>query len=322
MASGQTISGYVFDALTNEPLESVAVYFDNTTIGTTTDSKGYFTLDYTAAIKSTLVYSYLGYTIQYDEDYRDKTEVQIRLKVNVNELDTVFIEYDDGLTRKQKLKLFRREFLGQSLSAKSCKILNEEDLILRYDKDKRLLSATATKPLVLWNNYLRYKVLYDLMEFQVSFKYANIADDYFNTDAVIYVGTSFFKDLNETYKKRSERRRNNVYLGSVQHFMRAIYNGNLIDENFGIYAQSFPVDSRDYILVSDTENPILKQVQLKDKISILYNKEAQSDLRLTADAFYIDPFGNHSPIQGVLFSGAMGDQRIGDILPLDYKPKN
>ena len=215
MATGQTISGYVYDAVTNEPLESVAVYFDNTTVGTTTNSEGYFTLDYTAVIRSTLVYSYLGYTIQYDEDYRSKTQVKIKLKVNVNQLDAVVIEYDDGLTRQQKLRLFRREFLGRSLSAKSCKIVNEEDLILRYDKDNRLLSATATKPLVLWNNYLRYKVLYDLMEFQATFKYADIADEYFSTDTVIFVGTSFFKDLNKTYKQRSERRRNKVYLGSV-----------------------------------------------------------------------------------------------------------
>lgn len=322
LAFSQTISGYVFDAESNEPLESVAVYFDNTTVGTTTDSEGYFTLDYTDAIRSTLVCSYLGYESHYDNEYRSNTEVQITLNVNVDELDVVVIGYDDGLTRHQKLKLFRREFLGQSKFARSCKIMNEDDLILRYDKKGQSLSASSPTPVLIWNKDLNYQIAYDILDFQVDFKYVDLSDNYFLTNSVIYLGTSFFRDLNKTQKRRVLKRRTKVYKGSVQHFMRAVFNSTLSDENFDIYANSFQVNPWDYILVSDTKNPNYKKVQLNNRISILYNKERQSDLRLKTDALYIDSYGNYLPIQGVLFSGAMGDQRIGDILPSDYKPKN
>ena len=322
LAFSQTISGYVFDAESNEPLESVAVYFDNTTVGTTTDSEGYFTLDYTDAIRSTLVCSYLGYESHYDNEYRSNTEVQIMLNVNVDELDVVVIGYDDGLTRQQKLKLFRREFLGQSKFARSCKIMNEDDLILRYDKTGQSLSASSPTPVLIWNKDLNYQIAYDILDFQVDFKYVDLSDNYFLTNSVIYLGTSFFRDLNKTQKRRVVKRRTKVYKGSVQHFMRAVFNSTLSDENFDIYANSFQVNPWDYILVSDTKNPNYKKVQLNNRISILYNKERQSDLRLKTDALYIDSYGNYLPIQGVLFSGAMGDQRIGDILPSDYKPKN
>ncbi|MFT6842395.1 MAG: hypothetical protein ACJASR_001162 [Psychroserpens sp.] len=38
----QTITGIVLDATTNLPIESASVYFDNMTIGTSTNNKGEF----------------------------------------------------------------------------------------------------------------------------------------------------------------------------------------------------------------------------------------------------------------------------------------
>ena len=41
----QSIKGYVLDKLTKEPLESVSVYFNNTTLGVITNENGYFTIE-------------------------------------------------------------------------------------------------------------------------------------------------------------------------------------------------------------------------------------------------------------------------------------
>lgn len=38
----QTFTGRVVDKMTQQPIETVSVYFDNTTIGTTTNDKGQF----------------------------------------------------------------------------------------------------------------------------------------------------------------------------------------------------------------------------------------------------------------------------------------
>jgi hypothetical protein len=59
-------------------------------------------------------------------------------------------------------------------------------------------------------------------------------------------------------------------------------------------------------------------VTLSDEVSILFNKETQSELQLDIDEFFVDTYGNYIPIIGLYFSGAMGSQRLGDTLPSDY----
>ena len=57
----QTFKGRIIDKVTQLPIETVAVYFDNTTIGTTSKENGEFSITYLDAVQSTLVISYLGY---------------------------------------------------------------------------------------------------------------------------------------------------------------------------------------------------------------------------------------------------------------------
>lgn len=115
-------------------MESVSIYFNNTTIGTTTNAEGDFSIDYYDALRSPLIISYLGYEKIILSDYRSRTFLNVELIESTNQLDEVLISPDDGLTRKQKLEIFREQFLGSSKNGWSCKILNEDDLILRYDK--------------------------------------------------------------------------------------------------------------------------------------------------------------------------------------------
>ena len=97
----QTFSGVVLDEKTKTPVESASVYFDNTTIGTTTDSEGKFSISYTDATQSGLVISYLGYQTETILDYREKNNITVSLKQANNVLDEVVVYADDGLTRRQ-----------------------------------------------------------------------------------------------------------------------------------------------------------------------------------------------------------------------------
>ena len=76
----QTFSGTVIDSETKEPIEFASVYFDNTTIGTTTNTEGEFTIGYTDAIKSSLIISYIGYKSQNIVDYRVRDNLVIALE--------------------------------------------------------------------------------------------------------------------------------------------------------------------------------------------------------------------------------------------------
>ena len=108
----QILSGKVFDIKTKQPLMAVSIYFDNTTIGTTTDEFGNFNIEYSDAIQSNLIISYLGYETVIVSDYRSKSNITVKLKEALNQLNEVVVYADDGLSRKQKIKLFRKQFLG------------------------------------------------------------------------------------------------------------------------------------------------------------------------------------------------------------------
>ncbi|WP_111684744.1 carboxypeptidase-like regulatory domain-containing protein [Winogradskyella tangerina] len=314
----QTITGTVIDANTNKPLETVSVYFDNTTVGTTTNENGEFSIEITDAIQSSLVISYLGYEKVIINNYRDQSVLKIALKPSSVALDEVNLDYDDGLTRKQKLKLFKKEFLGSSNFARSCKILNEDDLILRYDKDDWTLSASSIAPIRIENKALQYEIEYDLIDFEVSYKYVNLASNTFNKNSVTYYGTTFYKDMEKATKKSTVKNRERAYKGSIQHFMRALFNENLRDEGYWIFYDKLRVNEWSYFKVEDLEDSSFKQVTLSKKVVIVFDKDIQSKIDVKTDKFYIDEYGNYAPIVGVFFSGSMGDQRVGDSLPSDY----
>ena len=317
----QTFTGRVVDKKKQQPIETVAVYFDNTTIGTTTNNNGEFSISFTDGVQSTLVISYLGYEKAFVSDYRNQNNIVIELVEADAALDEVYITYDDGLTRRQRLRLFRKEFLGTSKFGRSCKIENEEDLILKYDQYNKALYASSKVPLKIINKALQYEILYDLKDFEINFRYINIKTYSFTINSVMYLGTTFYKDLEKVHKNKTTKNRELTYKGSVQHFMRSLFNKNLRDEDYRIFYDGFVVEEWNYFKVEDLDNSDFKKVTLKEKVSILYNKELQSELQLEMNDFFVDTFGNYAPITGVYFIGDMGDQRVGDTLPLDYRLK-
>jgi hypothetical protein len=100
--------------------------------------------------------------------------------------------------------------------------------------------------------------------------------------------------------------------------MRALYNKRLKEDGYWVFYDKFRVDEWSYFQVEDLENSELKKVTLSSKVSILYNSEIQSKMELKIDEFFVDTYGNYSPIIGVYFSGEMARLRVGDTLPSDY----
>ncbi len=308
--------------MTQQPIETAAVYFDNTTIGTTTNEKGEFAITYTDAVQSSLVISYLGYQVILIPDYRTRNNIIIELVEANVALDEVYIEYDDGLTRRQKLRLFRKEFLGISKFGKSCKILNEEDLILKYDKQNKALYVSSKVTVKVKNKALRYEIAYNMIDFEVNYRHVDVATRTFIPNSVTYIGTSFYKNIKGSEKNKIIENRELAYRGSVQHFMRSLFNANIRNEGYEIYHKRFRVEEWDHFTVEDIKDSDFKKVILSDKVAILYNNKFQSGLQLEIDEFLVDTYGNYTPIIGVYFSGAMGSQRVGDSLPSDYGLNN
>jgi len=314
----QEIKGIVLEAKTNQPVESASVYFDNTTIGTTTNIKGEFSIEYREDIKSLLIISFLGYQKNYIKDYSPKKTYKILLKENINTLDEVFITDYDGMSREMKLEQFRAQFLGFSKNAKSSRILNEDDIILRYSEAEKQLSASARKPILIENRNLGYLIAFDLNDFKIAYSYMDIENKRQHVKMILYTGTSRYDNLEGSNKKRILKNRQKSYKGSSLHFMRALANGRLEKEQYVLLKKRSVIKADDYFSVSKNENDGSTTVKLKEPIVIFYDGK-QSPFQCKSEEFVIDKYGNHSPIDKVIFSGYMGNQRLGDALPLDYK---
>lgn len=313
----QSLKGIVLDKKTKLPIESAAVYFDGTTIGTSTNSDGVFRIEMSPGVTSPLIISYLGYQRITLDSYHPNTYYSVLLEEDLNTLDEIVIKSDDGMSKTIKLKEFRREFLGHTDNGNACTILNESDLILRYNNEKKQLTASARKPLLIRNDQLKYLVSFDIQDFIIEYKYVDLLLKHFSVNSVIYSGTSFYKDLDTLITKKVRKRRDKAYKGSSLHFMRSLSKKQLEEEDYRIFDGSFEVPPYKFISVNRIDESQNVQVVFDKQLSILYDKKLQSSI-LVKENFVIDSYGNYAPIDKVLFGGYMGNQRLGDSLPIDY----
>lgn len=336
LVNAQTISGHVYDETTNEPLTGAFVYLDGTTYAADTDAEGAFVLKVPQEISTFLVVRYLGYeTVRLANPFSYPADLKVLLKPNSIPIDEVVINKTFIFSRKDMLKVFRKEFLGTTKAGKSCKILNEDDIVLHFDVATNVLSATASNPLHIINERLEYDLLFDLMDFQVKFNGKTLADDKLRQS--FYMGTTFFTDLSDGKSAIDERDKS--YLASPIHFLSALANKELEKENYQLFAKGFKVNQENYMTVTDTadfrkiqllelpenEKPkviggkLPKAAMLKSvRYEVMYDKK-QSFVIFSKGELYVDKNGLYWPINELSFGGHMSGLKVGDMLPADYK---
>jgi len=311
----QKISGYVYDSSDQKPLEGASVYFDGSTIGTITDGKGYFELLLKYRTRAKLIISYVGYEQRIIDSPEGNETYNIKLKAKLENLKEVVVS-SDPFSRKQKLQVFRDEFLGETRAGRSCAILNEDVLRLRYDTNGNVLYAAADEPLIIYNKFLGYKIIFTLNEFEIDFREKSLKR-LDNIQHTLFSGTSFFADL-APYDTEKETRRLKTYLGSPLHFMRTSISKNWEEEGFILNNNRFKkISPEDYIEISMEDDSF--KVLLKDKIRVNYKRRNSSIELLQGNEFYIDGYGYHVPGTNVLFGGYMSELRLGDLLPMNIE---
>ncbi|TXD81201.1 carboxypeptidase-like regulatory domain-containing protein [Subsaximicrobium wynnwilliamsii] len=325
VTSAQTITGLVLDHSNEQPLESVSIYYDGTTIGAVTNQEGYFTITSQIKTNAIVVVSYIGYETKYFSQTELANAKTIYLNEKAEALDPVIIEPDDW-SRAKKLKYFRREFLGRGEAAEACKILNEDQIQLVYSKSKNTLYAYCDQPVQIKNKHLGYRLNYKIVDFEVRF--VDNRSGLIFVQGVYFAGTSNFSELNpKRIKKRYRKTREEEYHGSLLEFMRALSQKKLKEYQFSTFIKSegsrffVPVDPYQYLIVQKQEGDLCKVTIKTDKLVVLNNQDAQSALLPVEgfDTFYIDAYGIHSPPDKLLFSGVFGNERMAKLLPLDYK---
>lgn len=316
----QKINGIVIDSNTKEPLPGASIYFNNTTIGTISNSEGEFSIEYNEKLKTQLIISFVGYESLVLSDFFFKEDLVISLTESLNVLEEVELSSNDNWTRELKLEEFKKHFLGKSSAGESCKILNEEDIILRYDFKKKTLSAKSKSPIMIQNNYLKYLVSVDLRSFEAIYSHVSKNKKRRSIKFVSYNGSNHYRSIDNNSSMEIQKIREQTYLGSTLHFMKSLAEENLSKEGFEVFFENgkHSLSVKKLIEVTPDIGQNGVKVKLKNKLNILYKNDKPSSIKCGEEGFYIDSFGNHAPTETVIFTGDFGNQRMGDSLPLDY----
>ena len=334
----QTIRGFITDSITAEPLFGAVAYFNGTSIGTPVNEEGYFELSIPEGFTAPLVVSFMGYEKLLYQAPFPKEPMQIKLRPSLNQLGTVVV---DSRTRtlqnnpsgekerelvmelmdRDWFALFSQVFLGEGKGTSDTYISNKEVLEYRYDGLHQIIEVSARAPIIIENEYLRYRISYNLDSFQFQLKKKGES-----LEPVSYslAGTSFFLDRLEqerTSKRRKEKieeRRKEAFLGSNFHFMQALVANSLRKAGFDVYA----FDSQ----TNQKIRPDFRRVAARPFIRVtapetFYVKYKGQESRIVSkeSSFKVDEFGNVHPWDAVRYDGHMGTAGMSSAVPLNYQ---
>ena len=351
------IKGRVIDEK-SLPIINAEIYVDNSTIKSKTNEKGEFELNlpngqYNLIIRASLFENYiLNVNTNQTNFYKVILEPEV---VALQETVVQAISKEDWLYYYQT---FLRLFLGSNEAAKKCKIENSKDLRFKYDKNTRQLSATSRNPLIITNNYLGYKIEYDLVDFNINFK----------SNYVLTLGTALFTELKSSasIEKKWQENRRKSYLGSVTHFMKAVYENRINEEGYDIkrlvrkddeeYYRlkerkllgdrvdiNVPIKTITYIVNQKVPYDSLKMVEsdrqylnFKGLYSVEYKNEKEdldyakqnglnyvttqrSIFTLKDDVLKIEENGTYYHPTNLVVEGYWSWEKIANMVPMDYK---
>ena len=223
----QTLTGKIINADSKEPMASASVYLSNTSIGVNTNKQGIFNLSVAGGGKYKLVVSYIGYEtftklINFSHLPDD---LIIPLKPKLNKLDDVVLEPYETNGWEKWGRFFTNYFIGTSSYTWDCVIKNSEIIKFRNSKKDNKLYAYAFEPLIIKNNSLGYEIHYSMEEFEFDF----------TSKLLTFNGYPYFKDLaleHPAKARRWQENRQNVYYGSLKHFMRSFFVNKLEENGF------------------------------------------------------------------------------------------
>jgi hypothetical protein len=226
------ISGTVNDEK-GGALPGATVFINNTKHVTSTNSTGHFNFEgikpgiYEVAVKM------MGFNpaIQRVNLREQSAAISIKLSENITLLNTVNIKAKrDEITRTQRanyLQRFLDNFIGQTVNAEQCKLLNPD--VLQYEMDKRgsVLHVSADQFLIVENKALGYNLKYLLTNFE----------DNVITNICQIEGYPYFEEIKGDAKQQAkwEENRRIAYLSSPRCFFRALMNDQLRKAGFQVF---------------------------------------------------------------------------------------
>lgn len=338
----------------NLVLPGATIFLTNTKSITASDNHGEFHLDNLMPGNYQLVVKMIGYAPFVQQLQLKEETVQIKASLKPSSLMLKEVKIHPDYDREKHLALFKKEFLGESENVRYCKLLNPDVLYFSYDKKAKVLTASSDEFLIVENKALGYQIKYLLADFGYNE----------NTRIVTFQGYPSFKELNGNPAQQAKwtEKRRTAYLGSINHFIKAVYRGRTFEEGFVVMKLlNRPMQGiipekgkqpllKDRIISFDSlvtnKNKDFKRLTFSDCLYVIYTKEKEpaefadysfgnikepaadlpkgqtSLVYLLAPSVDLDKNGLYDPAGGLFFEGYWAWEKAADLMPLDYDPES
>ena len=341
IAQTGTIKGVVINNKTRERLPFAVVYINYTTIGVTANSSGEFILRNVPVGQQDLVATFVGHHPQrHKVIVKDSAEISITIGLESKELKEVKIQAKRDKNWDRQYEKFKRLFLGNSVHAARCEILNP--WVLDFDwNDKGFFTARASDVLEIQNLSLGYKLYYQMINFKVGSKEYLIG------------GNVRFQPMDpgdSTTSNTWAKNRAEVYAGSSRHLFRSIVHRTLNEEGFELYKDDtgaaniirmanflsnigkelsvYGIEDLHYVELRPNQFQIKFPERLEihflhkpDRPDIYRNvTHAVSWIETSKGTLMVKPDGVVLDPDHLFLSGNMSQARIAELLPYNFVP--
>lgn len=334
---GQTIvSGRILSAFNSQPLTGASVYLNNTTIGTTTDSAGRYSLGNVPNGVHELVVSFVSYQTMIYKLVADGRSLSytFMLEQKPEQMRSILILTNEQ--RKRKLEQFRQLFLGNTTAAERCRIRNEDDIIFEATEKRGDLRAYSDKPLEIINPELGYRIFFDL-------ELLSLEQDKLHT---FFYGYARYEDMDSKGSGRYKRRRRLYYTGSTMHFFHSLHGGYSASEGFSVFGVQetgnagfmFPLEPA-AMLKRDSASG-MQEINADKKFIVRFNKDPfvkndllsrtlvsgnlpkgiETTVNLVEKPVLLDASGVLVNPLALSYSGFWSAEKLALMLPLNYRP--
>ncbi|MDR0793746.1 MAG: carboxypeptidase-like regulatory domain-containing protein [Chitinophagaceae bacterium] len=274
----ETIAGKVTDKQSGKPVAGASVYIPNTSLGCISNEDGTFNLKNVPDQPFDLIVSIVGYEMLSQHFMSAKIPYQnIQLQPKVNELESVIIDSYEKDGWKHWGKFFLDNFIGTSINAVDCHILNYKSIRFRMSQKEHVLRAYAMEPLIIENKALGYRIRYDLEQWMYNF----------TNRELFYNGYSLFENMEGNKKELAlwNDRRKDAYEISLMYFLRSIFYNKIKAAGFEIRRlQRIPNKEKERV------KPLYAQYlrgTAHDKILSAVMNENKSSLPADTLAYYV-----------------------------------
>ena len=241
------IQGTIRDAETGDPVYMANVFLDKTMVGTTTNSKGFYTIANHPVGNLELVVHHIGYDVQlYNMTVQNHDTLTINFLLQAKVLEGKEIEVVASRPKEwhKNLKRFTKIFLGESSAGYHSEIINPQVLDFNYDKESGILEAKTDYIIEIKNNFLGYDIYALLDDFhwkEIQNRNSKIISD---STSSYFVTELYYQEMQSTDEKQINKWRKNrseTYKGSFRHFMASAARNNLSKDGFIILYKGYTI---------------------------------------------------------------------------------